>query len=65
MPSEAFRFYSKDDGEPIKDIELGSELIRLMFWKDLSTAVSRADGLWPSAALCDIIYKCFKTLLQF
>lgn len=63
MLLEVFRFYFKDDGELIKDIELGSELIRFMFWKDFSIVVLRVDGLWLSVVLCDIIYKCFKIFL--
>lgn len=45
MPLEAFGFYSKAHGEPLKDSEVGSELTGFMFWKDLLTARSRADGL--------------------
>lgn len=44
----------------MKDLELGSELARLIFWKDLCIARSRADGWWPRATLCDTIYKGFK-----
>lgn len=62
MPVEAFGFYSKDQGKLLKDFELGSELIRLMFWKDLLTARSRANGVCPSATMCDTIYKSFKKL---
>lgn len=57
MPSEVFGFYSKDNGKPLKDFELGIELTKLVFWKDLLTATSRVDGLWPRAMLCDSIYK--------
>lgn len=57
MPSEVSGFYSKDNGESLKDFELGIELTKLVFWKDLLTAMSRVDGLWPGAILCDSIYK--------
>lgn len=62
MLSEGFGLYSQDDGEPLKALELGSELARLIFWKDLYIARLRADGLWPRATLCDTIYKGFKRL---
>lgn len=60
MLSEGFGFYSQDDGESLKDLELGSELAGLIFWNDLYIARSRADGWWPRAALCDTIFKRFK-----
>lgn len=53
---------SQDDGEPLKDLELGSELARLIFWKDLYIARLRIDGLRPRATLCDTIYKGFERL---
>lgn len=58
-------------GEPLKDVNLGSELTRLTFWEDLSISRSdllirsmlRADGLWPSATLRLTVYKCLTALL--
>lgn len=53
MPSEVFGFYPKDNGKPLKDFELGIELTKLVFWKDLLTAASRVDGFGQE--LCCVI----------
>lgn len=37
MPLEAFEFYSKDGGEPVKDFKLGSELTRLVLGRSLDS----------------------------
>ena len=59
-PSFSLEFQLQHQWEPLNDGDLGSELTRLRFWKDLLTA----DGLWPSTTLYDTIYKCFNSFIS-